>query len=118
MTSTDVSPGLVAHLGQILATEHAEHLIPHILAAIGIEPSRLDINTDRRRHYGLTPREAQVLTWMSRGLTNTAIGEELYLTEQTVKTHARRLYRKLDVRDRAHAVAVAITRGLLTGGQR
>lgn len=53
----------------------------------------------------LSEREIQVLDGMSRGLSNSEIGRELYLSEDTVKTHARRLYRKLGAADRAQAVA-------------
>ncbi len=49
----------------------------------------------------LTERERQVLDGMSRGKTNNEIGRELFLSEDTVKTHARRLFRKLGVNDRA-----------------
>ena len=49
----------------------------------------------------LTEREMQVLTGMSRGRSNAEIGKELFLSEDTVKTHARRLFRKLDAADRA-----------------
>ena len=45
-------------------------------------------------------RELQVLAGMSQGKSNGQIGRELYLSEDTVKTHARRLFRKLGVRDR------------------
>ena len=62
----------------------------------------------------LTERELQVLTGMSRGKSNSAIGRELYLSEDTVKTHARRLFRKLGVNDRAQAVALGFRRGLVT----
>lgn len=54
----------------------------------------------------LTEREVQVLTGMSRGRSNAEIGKELFLSEDTVKTHARRLFRKLGAADRAQAVAV------------
>ncbi|WP_164704736.1 response regulator transcription factor, partial [Blastococcus litoris] len=40
-------------------------------------------------------REMQVLTGMSQGKSNAQIGRELYLSEDTIKTHARRLFRKL-----------------------
>lgn len=53
----------------------------------------------------LTERELQVLGGMSRGRSNAEIGRELYLSEDTVKTHARRLFRKLGAADRAQAVA-------------
>ncbi len=61
----------------------------------------------------LTEREMQVLTGMSRGRSNAEIGKELYLSEDTVKTHARRLFRKLGAADRAQAVAVGFRWGLV-----
>jgi len=62
----------------------------------------------------LTERELQVLTGMSQGKSNGQIGRELYLSEDTIKTHARRLFRKLGVNDRAQAVALGFRRGLVT----
>ena len=62
----------------------------------------------------LSMREMQVLTGMSQGKSNAQIGRELYLSEDTVKTHARRLFRKLGVRDRAQAVAHGFRRGLVS----
>ena len=61
----------------------------------------------------LTERERQVLDGMSRGKTNNEIGRELFLSEDTVKTHARRLFRKLGVNDRAQAVALGFRSGLV-----
>jgi DNA-binding NarL/FixJ family response regulator len=61
----------------------------------------------------LTEREMQVLTGMSRGRSNAEIGKELYLSEDTVKTHARRLFRKLGAADRAQAVAIGFRWGLI-----
>ncbi len=55
----------------------------------------------------LSVREMQVLTGMSQGKSNAQIGRELYLSEDTIKTHARRLFRKLGAKDRAEAVATA-----------
>lgn len=62
----------------------------------------------------LTDRESQVLTGMARGCTNGEIGQQLFLSPDTVKTHARKLFRKLGVKDRSHAVHVAHGLGLLT----
>ena len=62
----------------------------------------------------LTEREVQVLRGMSQGKSNGQIGRELYLSEDTVKTHARRLFRKLGVRDRAQAVAHGFRRGFVS----
>lgn len=61
----------------------------------------------------LTERETQVLAGMSRGRSNSEIGKELFLSEDTVKTHARRLFRKLGAADRAQAVAVGFRWGLV-----
>lgn len=61
----------------------------------------------------LTEREMQVLSGMSRGRSNAEIGKELYLSEDTVKTHARRLFRKVGAADRAHAVALGFRWGLV-----
>ncbi len=61
----------------------------------------------------LTERERQVLDGMARGRSNAQIGAELFLSEDTIKTHARRLFRKLAAHDRAHAVAEGFRHGLL-----
>lgn len=63
----------------------------------------------------LTPRELEVLSGVARGLSNAAIGRELFITEATVKTHLLRVFGKLGVDDRTHAVTVAIQRGILPG---
>jgi DNA-binding NarL/FixJ family response regulator len=68
----------------------------------------------RLRHASLSARELQVLRGMAEGKSNAEIGRDLFLSEQTVKTHARRLYRKLRARDRAHAVAVGFRSGTLS----
>lgn len=68
---------------------------------------------DGENDIPLTERELQVLRGMSQGQSNAEIGRELFLSEDTVKTHARRLFRKLGARDRAQAVAVGFRRGLV-----
>jgi DNA-binding NarL/FixJ family response regulator len=68
---------------------------------------------DRAVPPALSERELQVLGGMSRGRSNAEIGRELYLSEDTVKTHARRLFRKLGAADRAHAVALGFRLGLV-----
>jgi DNA-binding NarL/FixJ family response regulator len=66
-----------------------------------------------RGAIGLTERELQVLLGMAEGKSNAEIGRELFVSEDTVKTHARRLFRKLGARDRAHAVAAGFRAGLV-----
>ncbi|MEU2199841.1 response regulator transcription factor [Isoptericola sp. NPDC019482] len=61
----------------------------------------------------LTAREAEVLALVARGLSNAAVGRELFIAEATVKTHLLRAFVKLGVDDRTAAVTVARERGWL-----
>jgi DNA-binding NarL/FixJ family response regulator len=60
-----------------------------------------------------TPRELEVLQLISDGLVNREIGDRLFLSEETIKSHVRHLLVKLQARSRAHAVAVGFRRGLI-----
>lgn len=60
-----------------------------------------------------SPRELEVLAAVARGLSNAEIARQLFIGEATVKTHLQRIFTKLDVDDRTHAVTVAIAQGLL-----
>jgi DNA-binding NarL/FixJ family response regulator len=64
----------------------------------------------------LTPREEQVLHLLAEGLSNREIGEELHLTEGTVKNYVSAIIAKLHANDRTHAVVTAIRRGLVSLG--
>ncbi|MDB5076323.1 MAG: transcriptional regulator, LuxR family [Chloroflexi bacterium] len=67
----------------------------------------------RRPHTILSKREDEVLRLVAEGLTNKEIARELFVTENTVKTHVTSLFNKLGVDSRARAVAVAANEGLL-----
>jgi DNA-binding NarL/FixJ family response regulator len=62
----------------------------------------------------LTARELDVLRGVANGQTNKEVAALLYISADTVKGHLDAIYRKLDVSDRAHAVAVAIRSGLVS----
>ena len=59
------------------------------------------------RDRGLTERESELLSMLSTGMTNRELGSHLYISENTIKTHLRRLYSKLGVRNRAQAASLA-----------
>lgn len=67
----------------------------------------------RRLEQEPTAREIEVLQHISDGLVNREIGTQLFLSEETVKSHVRHLLAKLQARSRAHAVAIGFRRGLL-----
>jgi DNA-binding NarL/FixJ family response regulator len=60
-----------------------------------------------------TNRELEVLQLISEGLVNREIGQRLFLSEETVKSHVRHLLAKLQARSRAHAVAIGFRRSLI-----
>jgi DNA-binding NarL/FixJ family response regulator len=67
----------------------------------------------------LTGRELEILAAIASGQTNAQIAKDLFLSAKTVMHHSTSIYRKLGVRGRAEAVALAYTSGLLqTNGQR
>jgi DNA-binding CsgD family transcriptional regulator len=61
----------------------------------------------------VTRRELEVLELVSEGLSTREIGRRLWVTEETVKTHVRRLHDRLGARTRAQAVAIAFRKGIL-----
>ena len=72
----------------------------------------------RERFAELTDRELEVVQLLTRGLSNAEIGEQLFLSEATVKTHVTRVLNKLGVRDRVQAVVLAYESGLVEPGTR
>lgn len=63
-------------------------------------------------HMGLTQRESEVLALVVAGLSNKAVASQLVISEETVKSHTRSIYQKLEVTDRTQAVAVALREGI------
>jgi DNA-binding NarL/FixJ family response regulator len=81
-----------------------EHPLPAAVA------SRL---ADRDGHGTISPREVEVLQLIAQGKRNKEIGEILGITQETVQTHIKRLFVKLNVNDRTAAVTVALRRGIV-----
>lgn len=70
-------------------------------------------NTARLQQLGITPRELEILEAMAAGLSNREMAERLFVSENTVKTHAARLFDKLAARRRTQAVQRAKEAGLI-----
>jgi DNA-binding NarL/FixJ family response regulator len=120
MMTTGAAPQSVAEAiaggacGYVAKDASPQEIAAVLAALIGRTP-RPEVPLQRQvGGPGLTEREQQVLRGMSEGLSNAQIGRELFLSEDTVKTHARRLFRKLTVSDRGHAVAEGLRRGLIS----
>ena len=63
--------------------------------------------------FELTPREIEVLTCIAQGVSYTQTAEKLVISANTVKTHLKRIYSKLDVGNRLQAVTKAKKLGML-----
>jgi DNA-binding NarL/FixJ family response regulator len=73
--------------------------------------ARLVTRVRRPQRDSLSAREVEVLQLVARGMTNADIGQQLFISEATVKTHLLRAFGKLGVSDRTAAVTTAIERG-------
>jgi len=78
--------------------------------ALGLPETEED---ESAKAAGLTEREIGILKAVARGLSNQAIGRELWVTEQTVKFHLTNIYRKLGVANRTEAARYAYQSGLV-----
>ena len=98
---------VVADGGSLFAPSVTRRLIEEFAKRDHAPPVSLD---------GLTEREAEVLRLVARGLSNTEIAAELFITENTVKTHVARVLMKLGLRDRVQAVVLAYESGMVRPG--
>jgi DNA-binding CsgD family transcriptional regulator len=71
------------------------------------------LDETKLREVGLTQREHEILGLIARGLSNREIGETLFVSENTVKTHSSRLFEKLQVNRRTQAVQRGKEMGLI-----
>jgi DNA-binding NarL/FixJ family response regulator len=79
--------------------------------------TRIPQATPPKQLEELTERELEVFRLIARGLSNAEIGEQLYISDTTVKTHITHILQKLDLRDRVQAVVLAYETGLFEGAE-
>lgn len=72
-----------------------------------VSPSITEINLKKVEELGISKREHQVLIEISKGLSNKEIGDKLFVSESTVKTHVSNLLVKLDAKRRTQAIQKA-----------
>jgi DNA-binding NarL/FixJ family response regulator len=125
-TDSDVVPAIEAGAtGYLLKDSPRDALIRAVRAAHRGESvlapsvtSRLMSQLRAPASDALSARELEVLTLIAKGETNRGAAARLFISEATVKTHLLHIYEKLEVNDRAAAVAAAYERGLLAPRQR
>ena len=93
-------------------------LSPAITKRVIKQFTRIPQPAPPRELEDLTERELDVFRLVSRGLSNAEIGQELYISETTVKTHITHILQKLDLRDRVQAVVLAYETGIFDAGPR
>lgn len=71
------------------------------------------VNQEKLKELGITQREHEILTLIAEGLSNREIGERLFVSENTVKTHSSRLFDKMSVNRRVQAVLKGRELGLI-----
>lgn len=96
----------------VIAPSTTRRLIEHLVQAL---PSQAPGAAESLAE--LTDREREVLVLMARGLSNSEIAGQLFVSEATVKTHVGRVLAKVGARDRVQAVVAAYEAGLVRPGQ-
>jgi RNA polymerase sigma factor (sigma-70 family) len=112
----DTEPGELIHAVRVIAAGEAL-IAPKITRRLIEEFARVsEQRADTAALEQLTEREREVLEHVAKGLSNTEIAEQLYVSQATVKTHIGRLLMKLQARDRAQLVVIAYETGVVHPG--
>lgn len=112
--SVDIYVGLIAVFFTLLGIWVASQLTKPKIETIVVEkevyiasPEEFILNEAELKKLNLTTREYEVLQQLSKGLSNAEIGEQLFLSLSTVKTHVSNLFFKMDVKNRTQAIEKA-----------
>ena len=103
-----ISADVVIGLGAVILIALGVYLGGNIRKDRIVEVSApKEIDHKRITELGISEREMEVLLLISSGLSNQEIGEKLFISESTIKTHVSNLFVKLDVKRRTQAVTIA-----------
>ena len=108
---------VVANLAATMSRRTRSTVAAALLALFGLLLELITRNGKGwpREHNSLTPREREVLLWLTQGKSNAEIGLILGITTATVGKHLERIYPKLEVENRTAAASFAVARKLLLG---
>lgn len=112
--SVDIYVGLIAVFFTLLGIWVASQLTKPKIETVVVEkevyvthPEAFVLNEAELKKLNLTTREYEVLQQLSKGLSNAEIGEQLFLSLSTVKTHVSNLFFKMEVKNRTQAIEKA-----------
>ncbi len=106
----DIEPGELSQAIRTVARGEA-YLHPSLARRVIERATRQ--NTAPPRQVHLTPREREVLRWMATPNTYREIADQLFVSEETIRSHAKRILGKLEQPNRAQAVLAAVRAGLI-----
>jgi NarL family two-component system response regulator LiaR len=116
--TTELYGGLVALIFTVVGIQVGLRLTRRpkevvVVREVVREPEPFFRNAAQLKESGLTPRELEILGLIAEGLSNREIGERLFVSENTVKTHSSRVFEKLGVNRRVQAVQKGKDLGLI-----
>jgi len=104
--------GLGIWLGWTLTRKKPEVVVREVPVEVPV-PGPFVLDERRLGELGITARELEILGLIAEGLSNKEIGARLFVSENTVKTHASRVFEKLGAKRRTEAVQIAKTSRLI-----
>ncbi len=118
--SVEIYGGLVAALFAglgiwlgVTLTGRPERIVVKEVPVVVQAPATFVADPARREALGITKRELEILKLMAAGMSNKEIADQIFVSENTVKTHASRLFEKLGARRRTQAIHTAKGSGLI-----
>lgn len=105
--------GLGIWLGWTLTRKKPEVVVREVQVPVPVPGQPFVLDARRLAELGITARELEILGLIAEGLSNKEIGARLFVSENTVKTHASRVFEKLGAKRRTEAVQIAKTARLL-----